>query len=174
MDFGFYLIHSLAGRSHWGDLLIIFFAEYFPFVVIVGFIFLALNCWRHQEKRNALSYAVAILAGFIGRFGIAEAIRFFYHHPRPFVALHTSHLLTENSYSFPSGHTIFFFALATATYFFNKKLSYFLFGSGLIIGLARVAAGVHYPADIAGGIVFGILTGAAVYKLWTRLMPSQR
>jgi undecaprenyl-diphosphatase len=50
------------------------------------------------------------------------------------------------------------FALATATYYFNKKLAYFLFASGLVIGLARVAGGVHYPSDVLGGIFLGILT----------------
>jgi undecaprenyl-diphosphatase len=88
---------------------------------------------------------------------------------RPFIALNLpQHVLADHSYAFPSGHTTLVFTLATATYFFNKKLAYFLYASGLIIGLARIAGGVHYPSDIVGGIILGILIGFIVYKLWKR------
>jgi len=86
---------------------------------------------------------------------------------RPFIALNLpQHVLTDHSYAFPSGHTAVVFTLATATHFFNKKLAYFLYASGLVIGLARIAGGVHYPSDIAGGIILGIFIGFIVYKLW--------
>jgi undecaprenyl-diphosphatase len=105
------------------------------------------------------------VSAIVARFGLASLIRLFYHRPRPFLALSLPHLITDNASSFPSGHTIFLFALATATYFFNKKLSFFLCISGAVIGLARVAGGVHYPSDILGGAMLGALTGVIVYKL---------
>ena len=113
-------------------------------------------------------YFVAILSASVARFGVGSLIRFFYHHPRPFITLSLAHLINDNTYSFPSGHTIFMFGLATATYFFNKKLAYFLYASGLVIGLARIVGGIHYPSDILGGIMLGILIGFIVYKLWKR------
>ena len=103
------------------------------------------------------------MAALVARFGIAEAIRLFYHESRPFTALGISHLINDSTYSFPSGHTIFLFALGAATNFFNKKLAYFIYASALLIGFARVAGGVHYPSDIVGGIVLGAATGVCVY-----------
>jgi membrane-associated phospholipid phosphatase len=35
----------------------------------------------------------------------------------------------------------------------------------LTVGVARVLANVHYPADIFGGAVLGILTAFAVEKI---------
>jgi len=39
-----------------------------------------------------------------------------------------------------------------------------LYASGLLIGIARIAAGVHYPLDILGGIILGTLTGYIAYR----------
>jgi len=33
------------------------------------------------------------------------------------------------------------------------------------MGLARVTVGVHWPSDILGGIVLGILTSVILYKI---------
>jgi membrane-associated phospholipid phosphatase len=51
----------------------------------------------------------------------------------------------------------------------NKKLAYCIYALGVIIGLARVAGGVHYPSDIVGGAVLGICTGYIVVKAWKYL-----
>jgi undecaprenyl-diphosphatase len=120
---------------------------------------------RKSDTKKVYGYVVAVLGALVARFFIGSSIRFFYHRPRPFLALHIPHLLTETSYSFPSGHTIFLFALATGIWFVNKKQSYVLFVLALLVGLARVAAGVHYPSDIAGGIILGVLTAVLVVRL---------
>jgi len=82
--------------------------------------------------------------------------------------------LSDSSYSFPSGHTIFIFALATAVYFFHKKLGYFLYFSGLLIGLARISGGVHYPSDILGGIILGSLTSLFIFYLERRTEKGKK
>lgn len=159
----FYAIHSLAGVSAWGDLLIVFFAKYYLYVVLAVFAYAAWSAYGQARERVWLwKYGIALAAAFFARFGLAEVIRYFYHHERPFVALGVSHLITDTAYSFPSGHAIFIFALGAATHFFNKKLAYFLYASGLLIGIARIAGGVHYPSDILGGAVLGLITGAVV------------
>jgi len=148
------------------DFLIVFFGEYFMYVVLAIFVFVAYRSYKKTKNGGALKpYFWAIIAAIVARYAVTPAIRFFYHHLRPFVALSTSHILTDTAYSFPSGHTIIMFALAGATYFFNKKFSYFLAATGLVIGIARIAGGVHYPSDIIGGIVLGIAIGAVVHLL---------
>jgi undecaprenyl-diphosphatase len=168
----FYLLHGISGHYGWLDFLIVFFGEYSLYVLlaILGY-FLCVALLTGKMKR-AYGYCVAALAGLVARFGVAEAIRFIYHRPRPFVGLHVSHLLTDTSHSFPSGHTIFLFALATVLLFVHRRLGYFFLGAGLVVGLARVAGGVHYPSDIAGGAVLGVITGLLVYALWRNLSRS--
>ncbi|MEK7178114.1 MAG: phosphatase PAP2 family protein, partial [Patescibacteria group bacterium] len=169
IDQSFFLaFYNFAGHGSAGDFLIVFFGKYFLYVALFVFAYFAYQSWRKGNIPKLYPYAIAILSAIIARFGIASFIRFFYHRPRPFLALGLPHLITDNAYSFPSGHTIFLFALATATYFFNKKLAYFLYFSGAVIGFARVAGGVHYPSDILGGAVLGALTGFVVYKSWEK------
>ena len=160
----FFMLHNLAGHSMFGDSLIIFFAKYLLYFVAFIFGLFIFQSWRKGNISKLYSYGMAVLTAIVARFGLASLIRFFFHRPRPFLVFNISHLINNNEYSFPSGHTIFLFALATATYFFNKRLAYFLYISGILIGLARVAAGVHYPSDIVGGIVLGVFTGIIMHK----------
>jgi len=160
----FHALYNLTGHSMIGDFLVIFFGEYFVYLVLIIFVYFAYKSWR-QGKISP--YLAAVAAAIVARFGVITLFRYFYHRPRPFLALSLEQLITNDSYSFPSGHTIFLFSLATATYFFNKKLSYFIFISGFIVGVARIMGGVHYPSDILGGIILGIITGVIVYKIFS-------
>ena len=69
--------------------------------------------------------------------------------------------------SFPSGHAMFFGALAMSLYFVQKRIGYMYFVVALIVGLARVASGVHFPIDIFVGYILGILI-AIIFKLILR------
>lgn len=165
----FYFFYGLAGKSQAGDFLIIFFGEYFLYVALAVFGFF---CWRDCRRKGIGAAKIYIIAGvlaFIARFGIAEIIRFFYHRVRPYAALGIPHILTDTAYSFPSGHTIFMFALATAAYFFNKKLAVFLYVSGILIAAARVSGGVHYPSDILAGAVIGTAFSALIFVIFKKL-----
>ncbi len=46
-------------------------------------------------------------------------------------------------------------ALAVALFFHHKKTGYLFMLFAVIIGIARIAGGVHFPIDILGGIVLG-------------------
>lgn len=152
------------------DLLVIFFAKYLGYILIGGlFIFLA----RDWKKCLSLFWQVAA-AAILSRGIIAEAIRFFWHRTRPFVEQSIAPLVEHSSSpSFPSGHAAFFFAVGTVLYFYNKKAGIvFLLGS-TVIGIARVFAGLHWPSDIAGGAVIGILSGFFVVQISKRLWKNK-
>ena len=151
--------------SRLGDLLIVFFGDWYLYIVLLIFGYSAAREYQKGSMAAMYSYLTALIAALVARFGVAEVIRIFYHRPRPFLALGVSHLINDSSYSFPSGHTILIFALGVATHFFNKRLAYFLYISGVVIGIARVMGGVHYPSDILGGIILGLITGVAVYSI---------
>jgi undecaprenyl-diphosphatase len=163
----FFALHGLAGQSVIMDTVIVFLGKYLTYLIFAIFAWYVLRAHRAGHVKEVLyGYCVALAGAGIARIFVAESIRLFYHHPRPFIALGVPHLLTETSYSFPSGHTIFLFALATGVYFVNRRFGYFLYAAGLVVGLARVAAGVHYPSDIIGGIILGIATGYVVATIW--------
>jgi undecaprenyl-diphosphatase len=77
-----------------------------------------------------------------------------------------------STYAFPSGHTTFVFALATIAWYYHEKVAYFLYVSGLVIGIARVIAGVHYPSDILGGIIVGTVVAYILMLIAQKLLPT--
>ena len=163
----FYTIYGLSGQAPWIDLLIVFVGTYLIYALLALVAVYALCQLRAGRMQKFWNTVVATLAALVARYGVAEAIRLVYHHARPFTTLGLPHLLSDTSYSFPSGHTIFVFALAAALWRTNRCLAWWLCGFGLLIGLARVAGGVHYPSDIAGGVLLGIATGYIVSAGWS-------
>ena len=159
----FYLLNSLAGQSHILDGIIVFFASYLAY--ILGISFLALVFFSQYPKREKWEiFWVTAISSLVARFGVAELIRLFYHRPRPFAALPNVHqLLTDSAYAFPSGHATFFFAMATALYLYNKKWGVWFFIATVFITVGRVIAGIHYPSDIIGGAVIGIVVAYATF-----------
>jgi len=71
-------------------------------------------------------------------------------------------------YGFVSSHSANFFALATFIFMTFKSTSKWwslLFVWACLIAYSRVYLGVHYPLDIIGGGMLGILIGLLIYKL---------
>lgn len=85
------------------------------------------------------------------------------------------------SLSMPSGHTLTAFALATALYFSvspaKRKYAVWLFVLAGLAGLARVAVGAHWPADIFAGMSVGLFSGmlgaSLAQRIPTRLLVPQ-
>ena len=164
----FNTLYGLTGHFQWFDWLIVAIAVYFPWLVAAAVIYEAYQAWQKNQKTKVLGYMLAFVAGGVARV-LASLIRFYYHHPRPPDALHIIPFFPETSYSFPSGHAVFFFGLATGVYFINKKFGRRLFVCAALICLARVIAGVHWPSDVLAGAVLGILTAWIVFRGWQRL-----
>jgi len=172
----FNFINNFAEQSKIIDTIGVFLAQYLPYLlaaVLLIFIFYP----KTNRKENQVMVFIAILLAFISRFIVKGAILLFYNRPRPFVALADTHSLlpmniSENFQSFPSDHAIFFFALATGVYFYNKKLGIILFICAILIGLARIFVGVHWPSDIISGAVLGILTAFLIQKLYLRFIKK--
>jgi undecaprenyl-diphosphatase len=162
----FHMLNNLAGQTPLGDKLIVFCGSYLAYILIALFLAVVIAS-KDRWKDKIYFFIVTGLSTLIARFGVTELIRFFYHRPRPFLVEQPVHqLLTDTSWSFPSGHATFFFALATIVYLHNRKWGAFFFIAAIVVSFGRVAAGVHYPSDIAGGAVVGIVTTYLVYIIF--------
>ena len=158
----FATINSYAGHSIWLDRIGVFLAIYLTYLIVMGLVYGGfLTGWRYGRRM----FWEAISAALIGRFVVVEIIHFFYKHPRPFMVEQVNQLISESGWSFPSGHTTFLFALSMAVWFYNRKLGYILFAGSLLVGIARIYVGVHWPLDILGGIVLGTATAIVWHSL---------
>ncbi len=70
-------------------------------------------------------------------------------------------------YGFVSAHAAnaFSFATFSALLFRSRGYAIFIYPWALLIAYTRIYLGVHYPGDILGGIILGILVGFGVFKL---------
>lgn len=165
----FYLLNSFSGVSRGGDAAIRFCAVYLLYVMIAGatlfFAATLLPRFRGLRTKNTKATLFIIYSAFLARIAIAEPIRFLWHRDRPFEILAGVHQLVThpNGASFPSGHASLAFGIAAAVYFYYPRTSIFFFFAAISIGVARVAAGVHWPSDIVGGAVVGIATVLIVH-----------
>jgi undecaprenyl-diphosphatase len=172
------LFHKINGLAHFSSFLDsvgIFLATYFEYFLVV-FLLIFLFWPKTKIVKNRLMVISSLVSAAISRFFIIEIIRFFYHRPRPYVALEAAEKIIAESKdftSFPSGHAAFFFALATGIYFYNKKLGIFFFISAIAMGIARVFTGVHWPTDILAGAIVGVVVAWIVNKLMSKFVKHE-
>ena len=84
---------------------------------------------------------------------------------RPYEAVPDIILLVEkqHDFSFPSGHTCASFARALVLWKIlpgNKRLPALILA--ILIAFSRLYVGVHYPSDVLGGFLVGLLSCAVV------------
>lgn len=168
----FYFFYDLTHQSELVDKFITLAAVYFPYVVIIlaGLfllfhheVFKAENPYRFflQKKKEILLVFITSGVAWV----VSKILKYLIHIDRPFVALpDVTPLFPETGFAFPSGHATFFMALAFSLFYLHKRIGYIFMGFALLIGLARVAGGVHYPVDILGGFVLGALVAYFVKK----------
>jgi undecaprenyl-diphosphatase len=147
------------------DALIIFFGSYLAYVLAV--LLAAFALWHF---RAAL---VAVVAAGIARLMVKPIVVLFVHRARPYIANPSIRNIIgpqtgEEYQSFPSGHALFFFALATVVYRHDKRWGWVFFAGATLMGIARVLGGIHWPTDILGGAALGILVGWLVDVIYAR------
>ncbi|MFA4890473.1 MAG: phosphatase PAP2 family protein [Candidatus Paceibacterota bacterium] len=163
----FQYLNNLAGGSQGFDNLVIFCAEWLPYVLIA--VFLVLLIFGKKTYREKIKiFIFAALSVFLSRIIITEIIRYFYPVSRPFVNNIVHQLIFhETSSSFPSGHATFFFALAMAVMLATRWRTWgaVFFTGAVLISLARVVAGIHWPYDILAGAVVGVFSALVFWVL---------
>ncbi|NDY83766.1 phosphatase PAP2 family protein [Orrella sp. NBD-18] len=121
-----------------------------------------------------------LVAGVIGGAitgALSRSIKLTLEMPRPASVLDPStfHIIGKplTSLSMPSGHTLTAFSLATALYFSaspeKRKPFIWVFLIAIGAGLARIAVGAHWPADVMAGAAIGLFGGIIGAALAQRL-----
>ncbi len=123
--------------------------------------------WKGRSKgRWAILYAV--FAWGLSDLFNSNLVKSVFERPRPCLALSDVHLLVGcgQTYSFPSGHAVTSFAIATFLTLVYPRARWVLFPLAFLVSYSRIAVGVHYPFDILVGWVEGALFGYLFYRLF--------
>jgi membrane-associated phospholipid phosphatase len=119
-------------------------------------------------KQDGLYLLISPSSAYLLNTGIKSLIK----RPRPYETYPVlDNIKTEDTYSFPSGHTSAAFNAATSLVLAYPKY-YVAIPAYLWAGTAaysRMHLGVHYPSDVLGGILVGSGTAFLSHKLSKKL-----
>jgi undecaprenyl-diphosphatase len=174
-------ISSLVGKSPLLDSLMRLFATDYFIPVILSIILVGLWFWGGDPAQREFYQRTAIIAAIAFGItnGLIQACNHFYFRPRPFEEFPQLLAYLEgegrifyppHDSSFPSNAAGVTFAIATGIWLKNHRFGYFVYFLALLMPLARVYAGVHYPLDVVGGAAIGILVAYLVARFLMPLM----
>lgn len=154
----FFLLYNLSHKNNFFDILFLFCAEYLIFIALfIVFIFIFI---KHKNNiKSSFKKIIFVTSPAAISWAFTDVLKSILETPRPFMVFEEiKPLFLHGGFdSFPSGHSTFMSAFALSVYFLNKKLGIFIFILAIIIGISRLIAGVHFPIDIVGGFLIGII-----------------
>ena len=134
--------------------LIVFIAQYLIIASVLGVVGYGLTLTREQK----INFAIHTLVGGVVSLALIKLAGLLYNDPRPFVSDHITPLIHHAADNgFPSDHTSLTAFLGFLVFMYSRKLGLALLGIALLVGSARIAAGIHHPIDIVGGFVIGAI-----------------
>ncbi|HWI51537.1 MAG TPA: phosphatase PAP2 family protein [Symbiobacteriaceae bacterium] len=165
-------VNGLAGRLPMLDQAVILFTEFAP--ELFGLSFLLLWFWPAPNRRDRQRIVVcAVLGGLLAlvlNLGIASG----YDRLRPFAVLpdQVKLLVPHDPHaSLPSDHASGSFAFAAAMTDAGPLLGSVFWVTGAMVALSRLYVGVHWPTDLLASLMVGVISTAAVRRLWCRFGP---
>jgi len=75
--------------------------------------------------------------------------------------------------SFPSGHTMAAFAFARAVSKNCRKCAPYLYTASTLMALSRIYLMMHYPTDVIGGAIFGIIFGELAFRIANKVLSER-
>jgi undecaprenyl-diphosphatase len=132
--------------------IIIVVAKYFLVLSLLGTAYIVYKI----PGRERLRFVLLIIIGGIISLALAKIASHFIHDPRPFVQGNFTPLIVHApDNGFPSDHTLLTAFLGFAVLSKSRKVGSILLAIALLIGLSRMAAGVHHSWDILGSFIIG-------------------
>lgn len=163
----FDLINATPASPPWLIQLAIFTAK--DLIHIVPVLIVTLWLWgpRHQlnaQRHLVIRTAVALIISML----VARLLGETFPHQRPFAAgIGYNVLHHAANYSWPSDHGTVIFTFALAFLFWHRLWSgMVLFGVACAVAWSRIYVGIHWPLDMVGGLLVGLLACLSAQIIW--------
>jgi undecaprenyl-diphosphatase len=145
-----------------------------------------LGLWLFARPGTLSPWKLATLSAFASA-GFAlltnQAISHIWSRERPTIAhpgeAHLFFVAPSGDPSFPSDHAAAAFAIAFAIFFLSRPAGAAFLVVAAAISLDRIFIGLHYPGDVGGGLLVGLLAAGLVHTvgrrplLWTAALLSK-
>lgn len=143
-------------------IIIEFFASFLIWFMYFGLIVL----WFIDGKIKKEQVVHAVASSLIA-FLLTEVLKKVFHTARPFLVdgIAPLTLTIPSDAAFPSTHTALAFALSITIWLHDRRVGWIYLISALFVGVARILANVHYPIDIWGGAILGIVIAFGLEKV---------
>ena len=156
------IMYFISGKYEWIPL----------YAAILGFII-----WRYRWRSLWIILAVVVMITLSDQ--IANLLKSGVKRPRPCKDPEIGHLVhlvnnyCRGTYGFVSGHAANSFALATfmSLLFRMKWITVVLMIWAVLVSYSRIYLGVHYPGDVIGGALLGVLLASGIYIVLDRMRP---
>ena len=124
------------------------------------------------RERYQIGIMVAVFAVALANSSI-EVLNNFYFRDRPFLN-HEAELLfyRPTDSSFPANSAAAAFAIAGSVGIFQRRLAIVIASLAAVYAFSRVYVGVHYPLDVVGGAVFGLVAVPIAVVLVRIIRPA--
>lgn len=126
-----------------------------------------------KYRKYGIIMSIALIIMLVFGNGILKNL---FQRVRPYQANNFADLLIKKPVdtSFPSGHTYASFASAGVLYYMNKKVGIASYVLAALIAFSRLYLYVHYPSDVLGGIILGIVTSFVAIKIYNNFEKKRK
>ncbi|KTB48532.1 phosphatase PAP2 family protein [Dehalogenimonas alkenigignens] len=170
-------LNFVAGRLGFIDEVIKGLAnDYFTIVGgALGLFFLWFGSEQKEDRRTGQEIVLQGAAS-IGLTTLAVyLVNIFFYRTRPFDEIAVNALLYQpTDSSFPANSASILFGLAFTIWLGNRKYGRIFLTGAVVHSVARVIAGMHYPGDIAGGLMVGLAIAFFTRLIFKLLKPFIR
>ena len=147
-----------------------------PVGLAIAGILIALFLWKGGRKARIVVLLTVVLILCTDQLS-SSVIKFIVERPRPCHTVNgmqvvpVIHLLVDcgSGYSFPSSHAVNNFGFAFFYSHYYRSYAPYFYGFAALISMSRIIVGVHFPSDVAGGAIIGMIVAALLIAIWDRI-----